>query len=286
MIAPRRPPSAYSSVRWSSSRPSPADWCSGSTTSSERPHSPSRSIASAAPTSSPSRSMTHAPPGSRSISWLMRISASSGRGGGCGGSCRRSPSSVKVLNESRWTPSASSLRIGRGADIRSETSRAGRAGTRGSRGTRAGDGAGWCAARCRRAVARAGGGSPRTGVSRALRLAISELRPWKTSALTLSRGTASTVAISSWGTAPSPASTIAARWSSGRAATSASRSRRSWRRWTALERCSVDGSSAGVSGAAAALAQQRVAAVAGDRVEPRPQLDRLAGRRAGRGRRP
>ena len=31
--------------------------------------------------------------------------------------CRRSPRSVKLRNESSWTASASSLRIGRGADI-------------------------------------------------------------------------------------------------------------------------------------------------------------------------
>ena len=103
------------------------------------------------------------------------------------------------------------------------------------------------------------------GVSRAVRLAISELRPWNTSALTLSRGTPSTAAISSWEQAPSSASTSAARCSSGSAETSASRSRRSWRRWTALERFSVDGSSAWSSGCsrrAFRTVKQRLRAIA------------------------
>ena len=69
MIAPRRPPPAYSSVRSSSARPIPLDWWSGSTTSSDRPHTPSRSMASAPPITRPSSSATHAPPGSVSIRW-------------------------------------------------------------------------------------------------------------------------------------------------------------------------------------------------------------------------
>ena len=117
MTAPRRPPSPYSSERDSSARPRPPDWCAGSTTSSERPHNPSRSIASAAPISCPSRSATQAPPGSRSSSWWKRTSAGSGGWGGDGGSCRRSSSSANVRAASSWTGRASSRRIGRSADM-------------------------------------------------------------------------------------------------------------------------------------------------------------------------
>ena len=85
MIAPRRPPPAYSSVRSSSARPIPLDWWSGSTTSSDRPHTPSRSMASAPPITRPSSSATHAPPGSVSIRWEKRTSGAFGGGGGDGG---------------------------------------------------------------------------------------------------------------------------------------------------------------------------------------------------------
>ena len=124
MTAPRRPPPAYASERASSSRPRPADWCSGSTTSSERPHRPSRSIASAAPASSPLRSLTHAPPGSRSMQLVdadQRGAPAAAAAAAARAGARRARR--RCGRRASWTASASSLRIGRGADIRSEPSR-------------------------------------------------------------------------------------------------------------------------------------------------------------------
>ena len=115
------------------------------------------------------------------------------------------------------------------------------------------------------------------GVSRAARLAISELRAWNTSAFTFSRGQPSTWPISSCDTSPSSASTSAARWSCGSPARSPSSARRSCRRSTWCERCSVDGSAGRIRHPLAPRAQQAEAAVARDRVQPRPPVDLLRG---------
>ncbi len=494
MIAPRPPPPAYSSERSSSARPTPRDWYSGSTTSSDRPHTPSRSSASAAPTIRPLSSATHAPPGSRSNSWWIRTIAGISGGAGAGGSCRRRLRSAKVTTETSWIARSSSRRMGRmvatagnrtrerglavlavGLDLGLDGGdrdrrelllglalrhvlRLGLGGRRGLLGLPGRDrldlrlalrdllrlrrlrglelgplepsspararrgspcrawpgpgaraspwrGGGACSRFAWRGVAGAGaagraasgaavtltartapaagaavgagaatfgaGGvewrttstpavvppptsatatsafaaiappvaaaapppapapaepkaapsaaslSPSVGstgsatasvlrcsatssrnarqpghsrrwrcsvvrrsapprrfascsrisshgVSRAVRLAISEVRAWNTSAFTFCRGTSSTVAISSWETAPSSASTSAARWSSGRAATSPSSSRTSWRRWASAERCSVAGSwnsSSGRSRRARSIDRQRLRAI-------------------------
>ena len=77
-------------------RPMPPDWCAGSTTSSDRPQRPSRTSASAAPSSCPSRSATQAPPGSRSSSWWKRTSAGCG---GCGGDGGRPSRASRSAND-------------------------------------------------------------------------------------------------------------------------------------------------------------------------------------------
>src|SRR3954451_4668330 len=84
MIAAHRPPPAYSSDRSSRAPPRPSDWWRGRTTRSDSPHTPSRSMASAAPTTFPSSSATHAPPGSVSSRWAKRTSGAFGGGGGEG----------------------------------------------------------------------------------------------------------------------------------------------------------------------------------------------------------
>ena len=85
------------------------------------------------------------------------------------------------------------------------------------------------------------------GVARASRLAASDVRAWNTSAFTFSRGQPSTVAIPAWSSAPSSASSNAARWSSGRDARSASSSRRSSRRSTVAASPSVEGSASSIA---------------------------------------
>src|SRR4051794_4270009 len=113
MIAPRRPPPAYSSDRSSSAPPRPSDWWRGRTTSSDSPHTPSRSMASAAPITLPSSSATHAPPGSVSSRWAKRTSGEFGGGGGEGGEWKRASRSMNVTTETSWTARESSMRIGR-----------------------------------------------------------------------------------------------------------------------------------------------------------------------------
>ena len=104
-------------------------------------------------------------------------------------------------------------------------------------------------------------------------------RAWKTSALTLSRLTPRTWAISSCRRSSSSKRMSAARWSSGRRWMSPTRSCRSERRWT--WRREPVGARQALEGVVAAgdvvtpRAQDAEAAVAGDRVEPRLQLDRL-----------
>ena len=113
-------------------------------------------------------------------------------------------------------------------------------------------------------------------LARASRARISASRAWKTSALTFSRRTPSTAAICSWDSSPSSKRTSAARWSSGRRCSSSTSSRRSARRWTCAAMPSngpAPAASPSAETCARCAPQRRQAAVAGDRVQPRAQLD-------------
>ncbi len=78
-MIPRSVSAPYAVASRMSAEPWPADWRSSRTISSDRPHRPSRTRASAAPSTVPSSSsVTQAPPGSVSTRWSMRMRAVTG----------------------------------------------------------------------------------------------------------------------------------------------------------------------------------------------------------------
>ena len=124
----------------------------------------------------------------------------------------------------------------------------------------------------------------RHAAARASRARASPSRAWKTSAFTRAGATPSTSAMSRWEWPPSSKSTSATRWSSGRRCRSSTRSPDVG---AALHRGVAvlggrDGAADGVEvDDDAARAEQRQAAVARDRVQPRLQARRRLTRHAG-----
>src|SRR5829696_290687 len=116
-MMPPRASAPYSSVRRSSAPPIPADWQSGRTASSDRPHTPSRISASPTPTSPSPSSATQQPPGSVASRRRRRTWDASGSPGGGTGSCNRRARSWNAASLTRSAPATSSARTGRTSAI-------------------------------------------------------------------------------------------------------------------------------------------------------------------------